>query len=366
MKKFAQIAALSAAAALALAACGDAPQEAPTNTQSSSAGETAEAVDFKGCMVSDEGGFDDNSFNETSFSGLLRASEELRIETGVAESADAGQYISNVDSMIQSSCDIIFNVGFNLADVTGQSAEANPDQHFAIIDSGVDPARDNVKPLLFNTHEAAYLAGYVAAGVSKTGTVATFGGMNIPSVTIFMDGFADGVAKFNEDNDADVRVLGWDKAKPESGSFTDNFSEIGKGKELSEQFIAQGADVIMPVAGPVGEGAMAAASEHDGVYVIGVDTDAYDKYDSYRDILLTSVLKAMDTAVFDTSEAALGGTFDATPYVGTLENGGVGLADFHNLDSEVPAEVKTKVEELKAAIIDGSLVVESPSATTVE
>ena len=364
MKKFAQIAAISAAAALALAACGDAPDDAPETNDTATATDNASA-DFKGCMVSDFGGFDDNSFNETSYSGLERAGSELGIEIADAESTDAGEYNTNVDAMVQAGCNLIFNVGFALADATVTSAEANPEQHYALIDSSVEPAMDNVKPLLFNTHEAAYLAGYVAAGVTETGTVATFGGMPYPSVTIFMDGFADGVAKYNEDNDADVKVLGWDKAKPDGGSFTETFEEIGKGKELTEQLIAQGADVIMPVAGPVGEGAMAAAAEHDGFYVVGVDTDAWEKYESYRPLLLTSVLKAMDQAVFDTAQTALNGEFDATPYVGTLENGGVGIADFHDLAAEVPDEVKTKVEELKAAIIDGSLTVESPSAISV-
>jgi len=322
-------------------------------------------------MVSDFGGFDDNSFNETSFSGLERAESELGIKVSKAESTDAAQYTSNVDSMVQAGCSLVFNVGFNLADATLNAAKENPESHFALIDSALsDPTTfepivlDNVKPLLYNTQEAAFLAGYVAAGVSQTGTVATFGGQPYPSVTIFMDGFVDGVAKYNEDNGKSVKVLGWDKAK-QVGSMTETFDEIPKGKELTEQFISQGADVIMPVAGPVGEGAMAAAAEHEGVYIIGVDTDAFDKYDQYKDILLTSVLKAMDQSVFDTIKAAKDGAWDATPYVGTLANGGVGIASFHNLEDKVPADVKTAVEDLKAQIVAGTFKVESPSASAV-
>ncbi|WP_435299583.1 BMP family lipoprotein [Timonella sp. A28] len=369
MKKFVKIAALSAAAALTLAACGDAPEKTESSAPNTSAEGTSE---FKGCMVSDFGGFDDNSFNETSFSGLERAQAELGIKIADAESKDASEYTTNVDTMVQAGCSLIFNVGFNLADATLQSAQSNTDQHFALIDSALaDPTTfepitlQNVKPILFNTHEAAYLAGYVAAGVSKSGTVATFGGQPYPSVTIFMDGFVDGVEKYNTENDAKVKVLGWDKEK-QTGSFSETFDEIGKGKELTEQFISQGADIIMPVAGPVGEGAMAAASGHDDVYIIGVDTDAYLKYEQYRDIILTSVLKGMDTAVFDTIKAAKEDSWDATPYVGTLENGGVGIAEFHNLDSKVSEDIKVKVEDIKTQIVSGELKVESKSATVVK
>lgn len=376
MKKFAKIAAIGAAAALTLAGCGTAPDETPSKSPEETSTDTAEPtptdkVDFLGCMVSDFGGFDDNSFNETSFSGLERAEAELGIKMANAQSTDAGQYTSNVDSMIQEGCDLIFNVGFNLNDATFEAATANPDQNFGLIDAAVSNPEtfepvvmDNVKPILFNTQEAAYLAGYVAAGMTKTGTVATFGGQPYPSVTIFMDGFVDGVAAYNEAKGTDVKVVGWDKAA-QKGSMTETFDEIGAGKTMAEDLINQGADIIMPVAGPVGEGAMAAAKEKGGVLIIGVDTDAFDKYDQYQDILLTSVVKAMDTAVFDTIKGAVDGSFDPTAYVGTLENEGVDIADFHNLAGEVPEELKTEVEALRAKIVSGELKVESPSATAV-
>lgn len=373
MKKFAKIAALGAAAALTLAACGTPPDDTPTKTPDAGETSTSDApapeetpVDFLGCMVSDFGGFDDLSFNQTSWEGLQRAKTELGIKEKDAESQDAGEYATNVDAMIQEGCDLIFNVGFNLADVTLDAGKANPEQHFALIDSGLSEDLPNVKPILFNTQEAAYLAGYVAAGVTKTGTVATFGGMPFPSVTIFMDGFVDGVAKYNEDKGKDVKVIGWDKAA-QKGSMTETFDEIGKGKSLSEELINQGADIIMPVAGPVGAGALAAASEASSpVYVIGVDSDFFVQHENYQDIILTSVLKALDTAVFDTIKESMDGTFDGTAYVGTLENGGVDIADFHNLSSEVPEELKTEVEALRAQIISGDLVVESPSATEIK
>lgn len=370
MKNKARIVAASAAFALLLAACADAPDDKAPATGGSdtttSADAPAEKVDFKGCMVSDFGGFDDNSFNESGFNGLKKAESDLGIEAATAESTDAGDYTGNVDSMVQANCDLIVTVGFNLADATAEAADADAEQHFALIDSGVDPARDNVKPLLFNTQEAAFLAGYLAAGMSETGVVATYGGEPYPSVTIFMDGFVDGVAKYNEDNDASVKALGWDK-DAQDGQFTNTFDEIGVGESTTEGFIANKADVILPVAGPVGEGSLSAASKHDGVSVIWVDSDGYmqDNLDKYKGLIMTSVMKEIGQSVFDVIEATASGSFSADPYVGTLENGGVSLAPFHDFEDKVPAELQTKIDDLKAQIVSGDLVVESPSATSV-
>ena len=370
MKNKTRIAAAVAAFALILTACADAPDTKPTTPggQTTTTGDAPVApVDFKGCMVSDFGGFNDNSFNESGFNGLKKAEKDLGIKATTAESTDAGQYTGNVDAMVQASCDLIITVGFNLADATANAADAEPDQHFALIDSGVDPARDNVKPLLFNTQEAAYLAGYLAAGMSKTGHVATFGGQPYPSVTIFMDGFVDGVAKYNEDSGKSVKVSGWDKAT-KKGQFSETFEETRVGESITEGFIAQGADIILPVAGPVGEGSLSAASKHEGVSVIWVDSDGYmqDNLAKYKPLIMTSVMKEIGQSVFDVISATKDGAFSADPYVGTLENGGVALAPFHDWEDKVPAELKSAVDGLKAEIIAGTLMVDSPSATAVK
>lgn len=372
MTRLTRAAVLTAATALALAACAAAPEEEP---EASAGEETAaeETVDYTACMVSDEGGFDDASFNQSGFEGLQRAGDELGIETRTAESADPGQYAGNVDSMVQEGCNLIIGVGFALEDAIQEAAEANPDISFALVDSAFSDADfnpvtlDNAKPLLFNTHEAAYLAGYLAAGTSKTGTVATYGGMPFPSVTIFMDGFSDGIAKYNEDNGTAVQLLGWDKAS-QNGSMIGNFSDTEAGRSTTEQFIASGADVILPVAGPVGAGSLNAASQAEGVSVIWVDSDGYLQSSNAdtKQLILTSVIKQIGTAVFDTISAAAEGGFTSDPYVGTLENGGVDIAPLHDFEATVPAELVTAVDGLREQIIAGELVVESPSATPTE
>lgn len=201
----------------------------------------------------------------------------------------------------------------------------------------------------------------MAAGTTKTGTVATYGGGKIPSVTIFMDGFADGVAKYNEVHGTNVKLLGWNKDS-QDGSFTGDFEDQTKGKALTEGFISQGADIIMPVAGPVGAGTLAAAKEKDGVMVVWVDSDGVETNPDAKDVILTSVMKEIAAAVETTGTEAAEGKFTNEPYVGTLENGGVGLAPYHEFDSKVPAELKKEVEDLQKQIVSGEIEVTSPAS----
>ncbi len=350
MKNTIRFGALGAVAALALAACSSAPEETETSPDATPTS-TAAPVDYKACMVSDAGGFDDKSFNQAGYEGLMSVANDLGIETSTAESTDEADYATNITAMVSANCNLIITVGFLLADATAAAATATPDTDFAIIDFAFDPPIDNVKGLTFETDQAAFLAGYAAAGSTQTGTVATFGGMNIPTVTIFMDGFLAGVNYYNTENGKSVKVLGWDG---KTGSFTDDFDDQTKGQNLAQGFIDQGADIIMPVAGPVGLGAAAAAKAAGNTWIIGVDSD-WTQTTDYGDIILTSVMKNMGPAVYDVvQEAAVGAGFSNENYVGTLENAGVGLGPSA---AAVPAEVVSKLKELEAGIIDGSISV---------
>ncbi|MDU0349405.1 BMP family ABC transporter substrate-binding protein [Actinomyces sp. MRS3W] len=364
MKKKYSAIALGLVAALSLAACGSAPDD------SSSSSSGGAASDFTACMVSDEGGFDDQSFNQSGKEGLDRAEADLGVKTIAVESQSDADYPTNVDSLIQQNCNLIIGVGFNLAEHLTTAAQENPDIQFALIDSTFADAEgnpvelDNAKPLVFNTAEAAYLAGYVAAGTTQSGTVATYGGQAIPTVQIFMEGFAKGVAKYNEDNGTDVEVLGWDPDNPSSGSFVGNFSDTAKGQQLTEQFLSQGADIILPVAGPVGSGTLAALKEagDENNAIIWVDADGYVKTESDggSPYMLTSVVKGIDTAVYDAVQEASAGNFTSDPFIGTLANDGVSIAEFHDWFSKVPSDVREATDELKQQIIDGSLDVSTP------
>ena len=349
-KLFAVLSVLLVASMLLAACAKPTPTEAPVVTEP-----PAEAK-IKVCQITDSGGVDDKSFNATAWKGVTNAQAELGIEAKYLESEEVADYEKNLNAFIEEDCDLIITVGYLLGDATKVAAEANPDIKFSIVDYNYDPAIPNVTGQVFNTDEASILAGYLAAGVTKTGIVGTFGGLPIPTVTIFMDGFYKGVAKYNEVKGTDVKVLGWDPAAPDSGLFSMSFDDQQKGSELAKSLMDEGADIIMPVAGPVGLGAAAAIKERGNAYLIGVDSDWSDENPQYADIILTSVIKLMDATTFQVIQSVVDGTFQGgVDAVGTLVNGGVGLAPFHDLESMVPAELAAEVEALKAEIIAGTI-----------
>lgn len=309
---------------------------------------------IKVCQITDTGGIDDKSFNQTAWKGIQDAESQLGIEAKYLESQEVADYEKNLNAFLDEQCDLIVTVGFLIGDATKAAAEANPDVNFSIVDYAYDPAIPNVVGQVFETDEAAFLAGYVAAGVTKTGKVGTFGGMQFGTVTIFMDGFVKGVAKYNEVKGTNVEVLGWDVAS-QTGLFTGDFEDQQKGREFAISLMDEGADIIMPVAGPVGLGAAAAVQERGNAYIIGVDSDWFLTSPEYGAITLTSVMKLMDATTLAVIESVLDGTFAGGVSVGTLENEGVAIAPFHDLDGMVSAELKAEVEQLKADIIAGTI-----------
>ena len=362
MKHLTKLVAAAGIVTLALAGCGG-------GTTSNGGGTTSEAKDaatFKACAVSDAGGWDDKSFNESAYNGLKAAQDSLGIQINTAESSSDTDFVPNVEAMVSDGCTLIIGVGFNLEQAIHKSAEQNTDLHYALVDSSFTDGQETVtvengRPLLFNTAEAAFLAGYAAAGMTNTGKVATFGGMKIPSVTVFMDGFVDGVDAYNKAKGTSVQVLGWDKAT-QNGSFTQDFDNQTLGKEQAQQFISQGADIIMPVAGPVGLGAAAAAKADGNTWIIGVDSDWYEANPDYSSIVLTSVMKEIGASVEQSIKDSVDGKFSSDPYVGTLANGGVSLAPFHDFDAKVSDELKADLAKLTEDIKTGKLVIESQNA----
>lgn len=318
-------------------------------------------------QVTDLGGIDDKSFNATAYAGIEKAVAELGVEGKYLESTQQSDYNKNIQQFLDEDTDLIVTVGFLLGVDTAASAKANPEQKFAIVDyaypdcwpgavEGTDCGSatelPNVLGLTFATDEAGFLAGYAAAASTKTGKVATFGGINIPTVTIFMVGFEAGVNYYNEQKGANVEVLGWSTAAND-GSFTGNFESLDDGRSFAESFVQEGADIIMPVAGPVGLGSAAYCQESGSCMIVGVDTDWTISAPEYKDVVLTSVLKNMNVAVFDAIKAAKEGNFAGGIYVGTLENGGVGIASV----AGASAELNSELDAIKQGIIDGTISV---------
>ena len=180
-----------------------------------------------------------------------------------------------------------------------------------------------------------------------------------------MDGFAQGVAYYNEQKGKNVSVLGWDAAKQDGTVQSASFEDSKGGQRVAQGLISQGADIIFPVAGPAGIGALQAAKASGGkVNAIWVDTDGCVSARHYCANIMTSVYKGMDVAVSDAIKAAQDGCFCTEPFVGTLENDGTGLAPFHDFDAKVPAELKTELDAIKADIISGKIKIESKSQPT--
>ncbi len=265
----------------------------------------------------------------------------------------------NLQSFVQAKCDVIVTVGFLLGDATKDSAIANPNIKYTIVDFAYNPTIPNVLGQIYSTNQAAFLAGYLAAGMSKTGVLGTFGGINIGgAVTDFMDGFVWGADYYNKVKGTKVKVLGWDPVKKD-GVFVGDFNSIDKGKDIAKSMVDEGADIILPVAGKVGQGPAALATElgPDKLKIIGVDTDQYMTDPEHKSVFLSSVLKKVDSTTQTAVTEAFDGTFKGGVIQGDLKNGGVDLAPFHDFDSAVPAELKDELAKIKAGIIDGSIKV---------
>lgn len=329
-------------------AMSDSASSSMSGSMSSSASTAAQQYpSFKACMVSDTGGFNDHSFNENSLAGLLEAGKTYGVQVSKLQSNADSDYAHNLATLVKQNCDEITSVGFLLADSTLAAAKANPNTKFAIIDNSYGHAiPKNLKELTFATDQGAFLAGYLAAGMTKSGTVGTLGGVQIPSVTIYMDGFLKGVKQYNKDNSKNVQVLGWDGKK---GSFSNDFADVSKCKSIADTQIQQGADIIFPVAGGCGEGALQAAKS-SGNLAIWVDTDGYTSEPDYQSVLLSSVVKRVDQATIAGIVDAASGKWNNKPYVGTLQNQGVALAPYHNFASVVPQALQDKITSYQQQI----------------
>jgi len=343
---------------LITAACGD-KKDDDSASSTTAAGASS---DLTSCQVTDTGGVDDKSFNQTAYAGAQKAEKDLGIKAKVLESTTKNDFAPNINAFLKQKCSIIVTVGFLLGDATAAAATKNPNQKFAIVDNDFfdsdankDVSYKNVKELTFKTDEAAFLAGYVAAGTSKSGKVGTYGGLNIPTVTIFMEGFRQGVLQYDKDTGKTVKVIGWDG---KDGLFTGDFEDQDKGRQTTESLLDEGADVVMPVAGPVGLGSVEAVKATSGsASLVWVDTDGCVSVPDACKYLLTSVEKKMDTAVYDVIKSVSDDSYTGGKYVGTLKNDGVGLAPYHDFDSKVPADLKAKVEDYKAKIIAGTYTI---------
>jgi basic membrane protein A len=314
-------------------------------------------------MVTDTGGLDDKSFNQSSWAGFQNAHrQDSSIAIKNLPSQSTADYAKNISTFLGEKCGIIVTVGFLMAQATETAAKANPSQKFAIVDcsyaSGClpKPKLTNINQLTYNTVQDGFLGGFLAAALTKTGIVATYGGEQFGTVTIYEDGFVDGVQYYNKQHHKSVKVLGWNPAT-QKGTFAGSFVNLGAGSQIANTFISEGADIIFPVAGGVGLGTAKAvqtanaAGKH--ISMMWVDTDGCVSAAAYCKYFITSVEKGITTSVTGAILAAAKGTFTGGAYVGTLANGGAVLAPFHQFP--VPTAVQNELNSVKAQIESGAI-----------
>jgi basic membrane protein A and related proteins len=351
------IKAVAAMSVLAVIATGCAK---PAKSTSSS------AAKFKACMVTDTGGIHDKSFNQSAWAGVTDAAakESSKIYATYLPSTSSADYATNITTFIHDKCGIIVTVGFLMGPATEAAAKANPKQKFAIVDCSYasdclpKPVEPNIDQLVYDTVQDGFLGGYLAAGMTKTHVVATYGGEDFGTVTIYEDGFWDGVEYYNTQHHTNVKVLGWNE-KTQRGSFIGSFTDLGSAQTLTNTFIGDGADIIFPVAGDDGLGTAAAVKSADAsgkhVSMFWVDTDGCISAAQYCQYFITSVTKGITPSVENAVLSAANGKFRSGTYIGTLANGGAVLAPFHEWASRVPASLVSELNTLKTEIENGTL-----------
>jgi len=324
------------------------------------------ATKTKACLALDTGGVDDKSFNAASWAGATAiAKSNKNVTVKYLPAASGADYAPNIKKFVDQKCNVIIGIGFAISSAIVASAKANPSIKYAVVD---DSAQDcdanwnckpvaNVKGLTFRTQESSFLAGYAAAAFSTKGVVATYGGAPYPTVTAFMDGFAQGVYYYNQVKNKGVRVLGWNR-DTKNGEFVGDFANTAKALQISKNFEQAGADVIFPVAG--GLGGATAQNSMDGKksVTIWVDTDGYVSASKYRSVLLTSVMKGLGESVQSVIAEVNAGKFTNKAYEGTLANKGTRLASFHDLASAVPSTLASEIAAVQKKIVAGSIKVE--------
>ncbi len=331
--------------ALALGACA-APAPAP-------------AGKLKVGLVTDVGGVNDKSFNQSAWEGTQKAAKEFGWDTKFIESKQPTDYEKNIDQFATEKYDVIITVGFLMGDATAIKAKQYPNIKFAIVDYAYFPTKGvaycddtkkdcyddgglkNITSLMFQEDQVGFLAGVLAGGMTKTGTVCTVSGMEIPPVVRFVVGFQNG-AKWIK---PDVKTL---------NVYIPSFTDPAKGKETAQSMIAQGCDVVFGVGGNTGNGGLLAAKEK-GLMAIGVDVDQYNTYPEVKDALLSSAAKNVDAAVYNYLKSVNAKTSKAGIFTANLQNGGVGLAPFHDWDAKIPQTVKDKIKQATEDLKSGKL-----------
>ena len=334
------------AAAIMVAACGSG------GSNSGSTGGSTCSKTWKVGLVTDVGKLSDKSFNYDSYQGVqqAQADKSLCVKGSAIESSTPDDYSKNIQQFVDGSYDMIIGVGFNLGDAITAAAKANPNIKFVLVDSfdftdKTPPA--NLTGLLFHEDEPGFLAGALAALMSKTHTIGVVAGLQtVPPVVNYVTGYTNG-AKYAVPGTKVLSIY-----QPESGA--KDFNDPDWGKQQGQTFISQGADVLFGAGGQTGNGALLAAKAA-GKYCVGVDVDQYVSYPDVDSCLITSAEKHLDLAVKQAVTGMVKGTNIAGIQSFTIQNDGIGLAPYHNYDSQISSDIKAKIADIEAKLKAGTI-----------
>jgi basic membrane protein A len=294
-------------------------------------------------LVTDVGRVNDRSFNQSAWEGVQQAGEELNAEVKYIETTDAKDYENNIKQFVDEGYDIIVTVGFALGDATIKMAKENPKINFIGVDQGQSETLANLTGLVFHEDQSGYLAGVLAASLTKSGTIAAVLGTDlVPPVVAFNEGYVAGAKSVKPD----IKVI----STYHPGEISQAFVDPEWGAATAAQAIDQGADVIFGAGGMTGNGALEETATHAGLYCIGVDSDQWETVPGAQPCLVSSAMKMITPGVVELAKMAKDGKFPGGNYYGAA-----GLAPYHDFDSKIPADVKSEIERVDKGLKDGSI-----------
>lgn len=307
-------------------------------------GEKIAAADLKVGMVTDEGGVNDQSFNQSAWEGMQKAETDLGVTVNYVESQTDADFAPNFDTMLEQGNNLVWGVGFKLTDAINAAAAANPEVKYALVDAAADPALTNTVSVLFKAEQPSFLVGYIAGHMTQTDNVGFIGGVEGDVIWGFEYGYRAGVAYAAKELGKEITV---------QEQYANSFTDSALGRAIARTMYGNGADIVFSAAGDVGTGAIEEAAEQ-GKYAIGVDRDQ-----NYLapDNVITSAVKRVDVGVFNVIEQTINEGFPGGQVVtyGLEDSGAVDIAP--TSDKLVPADILQKTEELKPLIIDGTIEV---------
>lgn len=315
---------------------------------------TKAMANTKACLVSGITATDDTSFNQAAQTSLELLANETGIQFEVMDAANPAKVDSEISQLISADCNLVIGIGKSMATSFESAAKNNSGIDFVLVNGEFANPSSNSKSLLFEVEEPAYLAGYAAAGMTATGMIGVYMGEVTQTTIKLANGFSGGVAKYNEVNGTAIKILGWDSDN-QKGTVIASFSDVEKAKEVTQQLIDGGADIIFPLAGDAGVGTLEKAQENVGTLVIWNGSDGYESQSNYTNLILTSVTENIKNAFREAIYEMNDGNFDSTSYLGNLENEGVSLAPWHEFDELIPVDLKEQIDNLHQEIIKGTV-----------